>query len=261
MSDVSRLATGTRLRLRELTRTPTTLAMLLALPPVIVETYGVGMSSFPQLPGVEGDLATVGRLTGALFAVAFLAGIVGLFQVISARHGDERLAVAGFPRASMLAGRLLTMSTVGVAGAAVALGVLSVRVDVAAPGLAVAALVSGALIYGLLGVVVGTLLPRELEGSIALVFLADVDNALSAGLLPSVPSVSIPVFGDVSLASLAPLFHSHELFAAAVLDGTLAAGHLRPVAAWLGGLLALAFLAYTHSAGDGVAALLGRWRA
>jgi hypothetical protein len=34
-------------------------------------------------------------MTGTLFAVAFFAGLIGLFQLISARSGDERLAPCG----------------------------------------------------------------------------------------------------------------------------------------------------------------------
>jgi ABC-2 type transport system permease protein len=177
---MSRLATVTRLRVTELARQPLTLVMLLVLPPIVVEMYGVAVKSFPQLPDLAAAPATVGRMTGTLFAVAFLAGLVGLFQVISARRGDERAAVAGFPRGELLATRLLTMLVVAVAGATVALATLRYNVAVEAPALAFGVLVLAALIYGLLGIVVGSLVPQELEGSIVLVFLADIDNALSS---------------------------------------------------------------------------------
>lgn len=256
---MGRIATGTRLRLAELLRQPLTLAMLLVLPPVVVETYGIAMASFPRLPSLGADPATAGRMTGTLFAVAFLAGLVGLFQVISARNGDERAAIAGFPRAATLATRLVTMAVVALAGAVVAFAVLAVRVDVADPALAVGALVLAGLVYGLLGVVVGTLVPRELEGSIVLVFLADLDNALSSGLFPVEASVRVGG-ATVGATDLVPLYHPHELFAAAVLDGEFAAGHLPPALAWLAALLAVAFLAYGRSTGDGWA-LPGRWSA
>lgn len=254
---MSALTTGTRLRLRELTRQPLTLAMLLVLPPVVIEMYGVAVASFPQLPSLGADPATTGRMTGALFAVAFLAGLVGLFQVISARHGDERAAIAGFPHWAMLTTRLATMSVVALAGATVAFGVLAYRVDVAAPTLAFGALVLAASVYGLLGVVVGTLVPKELEGSIVLVFLADMDNALSSGLFPIESTVSLPFVGDVGVTDFVPLYHPHELFATAVLDGMLADGHLVPSAGWVVGLLVVAFVAYGRVTGDARAASRG----
>lgn len=257
---MSQFTTGTRLRLAELGRQPLTLALLVLLPPVVIEMYGVAMASFPKLPGLSADPATTGRLTGALFAVAFLAGLVGLFQVISARSGDERAAVAGFSRQVMLATRLVTMLLVAVVGAGVAFTVFTTRVDVAAPAIAFGALVLAALVYGLLGVVVGTLLPRELEGSLVLVFVADLDNALSSGLFPIDASASLPAVGSVGVTDFVPLYHPHELFQAAVLDGTLADGHLLPTVAWIGGLLVVAVAAYSHSTGEGWT-LFGGWPA
>jgi ABC-2 type transport system permease protein len=247
---VSRLVTGTRLRLVELTRQPLTLAVLPVLPPVVIEMYGVAVESFPQLPSMGADPATAGRMTGALFAVAFLAGLVGLFQVISARNGDERAAVAGFPRRTMLTTRLVTMTLVALAGAAISFVTFAYRADVATPSLAFGALVLAALVYGFLGVVVGTLVPRELEGSIVLVFLADMDNALSSGLFPIDAGVSLPLVGDVEATSFAPLYHPHELFTAAVLDGELATEHLSPTVAWLVVMLGIAFVAYGRATGD-----------
>lgn len=254
VTDVGRSVTGTRLRLAELARQPATLAMLLALPPVVVEMYGIAMESFPVGSVGGADPATVGRMTGTLFAVAFLAGLVGLFQIISAKRGDERLAVAGFPRSSMLAARLATMVVVSVVASAVAYAVLGYRIDVAAPALAFGVLVLAGLLYGLFGVVVGALLPRELEGSLVLVFLADMDNALSSGLFPVGWSVSLPALGDVSVVEFAPLYHAHELFSAAVLDGEFAGAHFVPALAWVVLLVAVAFAAYARSTGDGAIA-------
>ncbi|WP_247729803.1 hypothetical protein [Halovivax limisalsi] len=248
---MSRLTTVTRLRVTELARQPLTLVMLLALPPIVIEMYGVAVKSFPQLPTLGADPATVGRMTGTLFAVAFLAGLVGLFQVISARRGDERAVIAGFPRWELLATRLLTMLIVAVAGATVALATLIDTVEVAAPALAFGFLVLAALIYGLMGVIVGTLVPRELEGSIVLVFMADIDNALSSGLFPIDASTTLPLVGEIGVTGFVPLFHSHELFVNAVLDGEVASGHLLPALGWVLGLLVIAFVAYGHTAGNG----------
>jgi hypothetical protein len=247
---MSRLVTGTRLRLVELVRQPLTLSLLLVLPPVVIEMYGVAVGSFPQLPTLGAAPATVGRMTGALFAVAFLAGLVGLFQVISARNGDERAAVAGFPRWIMLLSRLVTMLVVALVGTGVAYAVFTYQVEAAAPGLAFGVLVLAALVYGLLGVIVGTLLPRELEGSIVLVFLADMDNALSSGLFPIEASATLPVVGDVGVTDFVPLFHPHELFTAAVLDGDLATQHLVPTVGWILALLVVAFVAYDRVTGE-----------
>jgi hypothetical protein len=235
------VVTGTAARLREFGRRPTTLALLLLLPPVAIEVYGIALESFPDLPTLAVDPATAGRMSGTLFAVAFLAGLIGLFQVISARSGDERLALCGFPRRTLLLSRLATLSIVTAGGGVVAFGVFAWQVDVAAPALAFGALLLAGVVYGLLGVLVGTLLPRELEGSLVLVFLADLDNVLSSGLF------------DVGIvAEFAPLYHPHELFATAVLDGQLALDHLASTLAYVAVLLVVAFVAYTDIGGNGV---------
>ena len=228
-----RLITGTAARLREFARRPATIVLLVVVPPLAIETYGVALESFPQLPGLAADPATVGRITGTLFAVAFLSGLVGLFQVISSRRGDARLALAGYPRWLLLATRLITLIVVGILAAGVAMATLAWRVDVAAPALAFVVLLTTAVLYGVIGVAVGSVLPRELEGSLVLVFVADLDNVLSSDLY------------DVgAIAEFAPLYHPHALFEAAVRGGTLTSGHVLPLLAWVGALLAAAYGAY-----------------
>lgn len=239
---MNRVLTGTRLRLAELVRQPTTLGLLVLLPPVVIEIYGIAMESFPMIPSLGTDPATAGRVTGTLFAVAFLSGLVGLFQVISARHGDERLAICGYSPGILLISRLATVAVVAGIGALVAFAVFAWRVDVHAPLLALAVLGVAGLLYGLIGVVVGTILPRELEGSLVLVFLADIDNVLASG-----------VFDVQWLApTLAPLYHPHTLFRTAVLDGTLAEGHVGPTVGIVGLLTLVALVAYRRATGGGV---------
>jgi hypothetical protein len=235
-----RLVVGTNARLAEFARQRLTLTLLVVLPPLVIELYGVAIASFPALPGAGETPETVGRITGTLFAVAFLAGLIGLFQVLSARDGDERLTLCGYPRHTLLVTRLVTLLAVAGAGTTVAFAVLVWRVDVAAPGLAFVVLLLAGVLYGLIGIVVGTILPKELEGSLILVFLADLDNALSSGLFDVGP-----------LATIAPLHHPHELLRAAVLDGTLGDGHLLPA---IGSLLVVCLLAvgtYTDVTGVG----------
>ncbi|WP_135535655.1 hypothetical protein [Halostella pelagica] len=236
---MSAFGTGARLRLLEFVREPTTAALLLVLPPVVVEVYGEAMASFPALPGTTGDPGTTGRIIGALFAAAFLAGLVGLFQAVSARGTDERLHRCGAGRASLLGARVVTMATVAAVAAAVSLAALARTVDVAAPLAAFGALALGALVYGLFGVLVGALLPRQLEGSLVLVFLVDFDNVLASGVLD--------VGGTV--AQVAPLYHPHALFEAAVTEGTVPTHHALGGVAYAAVLLALAFVAYVRVAG------------
>lgn len=242
------LVTGTRYGVVQLFRQPLTVVALVVLPPVVVETYGTAVGSFPSL-ATQAAPATVGRVTGALFAVAFLTGVVGLFQVISATRGDRRLVLAGYPRLALLTTRLVTTVAVAVVGAVVAVGVVAARGTVAAPVAAVGSLALAGLVYGLLGVAVGTLVPSELEGSIVLVFLADVDNVLSSTLFPVATTVDLAGV-TVRVADLAPLSHPTRLFTGAVLDGSVPTAHLLPAVAWVVALLAVAVAGYGHAMDD-----------
>lgn len=239
-----RFVTGVRYRLAEFIRQPTTVALLVVLPPLVIETFGVAMETFPALPGLETAPGTAGRLTGAVFAVAVLAGLIGLFQVISARSGDERLLCCGYPRPTLLATRLVAVVAVALVSTLVAFAVFAWRIEVTieAPFLALLALLIAGLIYALLGVVIGTVLPRELEGSLVLVFLVDIDLVFSSGLFDV----------DTALVDVLPMYHPHALFEAAVTDGAFPSTHLYAAIAYLLGILIITYLAYIRTAGSAV---------
>lgn len=239
-----RSATAVRAHALSVVRAPTTLALLVVLPPVVVVGYGEAMAAFPPLPLLSAPPATLGRINGAVFATAFLAGLLGLFGTVSATRADRRLVRCGFPRAELFATRLAVVLGVALVAAATSLAALWVQRVPDAPLLAYGVLAGTGVLYGALGVLVGSLLPHELEGSLALVLVADVDTFLSADLV----AVETEAFG-VALPELFPLYHPHALFEAAVLDGTLAEAHVLPAVGYAAVLLALAALAYARLTG------------
>lgn len=241
MTDLSK---GVGIRLSEFVRQPTTVGFLVILPPIVIETFAAAVESFPQLAASGLAPETAGRLTGAVFAVAVLAGVVGLFQVISARSGDERLLLCGYSRGSLLASRMATVSAAAIVGTGVAFGTFLGRAGTTpeAPAIALGVLLGAGVLYGLLGVLVGTILPRELEGSLVLVFLVDIDLVASSGFFEF----------DTRLVELFPLYHPHALFEAAVVDGTLPGDHLWPALAYLAIVIVVAFLAYSRTVGGRV---------
>jgi ABC-2 type transport system permease protein len=236
-----RLATGLLAHVREFLREPVHVVLLVALPPLVVEGYGRAMASFPEFPYMTAVPATLGRVNGAVFAAAFLAGLIGLFQVVSAVQADGRLAVCGFSRAEIFVSRLGTVLAVSVGSAVVTFGALWWRVDVAAPAAAFGALALAALTYGLIGVLVGTVLPRELEGSLVLVFVADFDDFLASGIV----DVDSPV------VNLLPLHYPHALFRSAVLEGSVPTEDVLAGLAYLVVLFALVLGAYVRVANGG----------
>lgn len=243
---MSQFVTGVRAHTTSFVRKPLNLALLIVLPPVVIVVYGRALEAFSPLimsfaGGAGTDLGTMGRLTGGVFATAFLTGIIGLFQVISARHGDERLVLCGFSRFGLLASRLVTVIGVALLATSVSFVVLVATVSVSSPLLAFGALLVGGVSYGLLGMCVGALIPRELEGSLVLVFLVDFDGALSSGMFET----------TTVLPKLFVLYRPHKLLESAAIDGTIDIGHAIGAGGVLLLLAGLVFLVYGRMTNGG----------
>jgi len=236
-----RLEVGLSSALREFLREPVNVALLVALPPLVIVSYGSIMSSFPELPGMSSSPETLGAVAGTLFVAAFLPGVIGLFQVISARRADERLSLVGFPRGTLFVARLATVAAASLLTGAIALAVLTTRTDVASLPAAFGTLALVGVLYGLVGMLIGAVLPRELEGSLVLVFVADIDEALASGIVET----------DAAFVQLLPLHYPHELFEAAVDGSAMATGDVLATGAYVGVLALVAVGVYTTLTGEG----------
>jgi hypothetical protein len=235
-------AVGASAHARSVVRQPTTVAMLVVLPPFVVFLYGAAMTSFPDVGFLEGSVAAYGRIGGALFATAFLSGLVGLFGTVSAAGADRYLAFSGFSPRVLFTTRVAVSVGVAAVAAAVSLGaVAAAGTEVASPWRAYLVLVLAGVLGGLVGVVVGALVPRELEGSLVLVFLADMDSFLSGDVLRV----------NTDLVEVLPLHYPHALFTSAVREGTLAADTVVPAVAYLAVLFVAAGAAYAAATGQG----------
>lgn len=206
-----RVVTGVRAHTAAFFRNPLYLVLLLALPPVEVWLAGEALGSLPAVafPAVPTSMATTGRLFGAAYATAVFAGVVGLFQRLSADETDRRLVVAGSSPGRLFLTRTCTVLGITLVVAGVATAALVGAADVADPGLAFAVLALGGGLYAFVGLLVGSVVSTELEGSVLLVFLVDVDVVLATGVLPT----------DLLAGKLFPLYHPYQLLEAAVVDG------------------------------------------
>ena len=232
--------TGLRANTATFTRQRSNLLLLVILPVVLVEGFGRAMASFPSLPMMETLPASQGRLLGALFATAFITGIVGLSQVISARQADQRLVETGYPFSTMLMTRLATVVCSCLLISAVSYLVLQSTVTVAAPVTAYLALLLSGTSYGLLGVLIGALVPDELAGSLLIVFVADIDGFLGATLSNPPP-----------LLEWFPLYHPKQVFESAVMTGTVSPRPLVTAIGYAVVLGVLVFVTFTRTLGRG----------
>jgi len=113
---VSRVAVATRMGFREQARRPLLLALLVGLPFFFITRAIAQTEELPRAIGLPGGgtvLTNMRDIHGADMAaitVAFLAGLVGVFVMQSARQADRRLVLAGFRPLQAVAPRLLVLA-------------------------------------------------------------------------------------------------------------------------------------------------------
>jgi len=241
MTRTRQTVAGVRASARSFFRKPFNIVLLVVLPALSIQLYGISLAQFPKFEffTTAASLATTGRITGAVFATGALAGVLGLFQIISARDADRRLSICGIPPRDLLISRFATLVGISVIIAAVSTGTLVVLLpdSVGAPVFAFVGLVLGSIIYAMLGILVGSVLPRELEGSLVLVILADMDNVLASGIFQI----------DQRITRFSPLSYPHDIVTQAVVDGTFAGEKVLPALSFVAvfGILAVVTYSWT----------------
>jgi hypothetical protein len=127
---------------------------------------------------LNADSNRLTQITGALNAVTLIVGFMMFAATFSSGAFDRRLSLAGFPRVPLglakVACLVLSAGTVSVYATFVMLCHWSPR----QPVLLALALFCAAMTYGALGVALGVLLRREVEGMFAIVMISVVDVAL-----------------------------------------------------------------------------------
>jgi hypothetical protein len=155
-----RLVTVVEMQTRDLLRRRLALGLIVAVPLLFAATQ----RHSGEAPFV-GGIGTAFSVTGA-----------SLFAMLSSRAVDPRLLLAGYRRVDLIAGRLVLLLGVGLGICGVFCGFLAAfaeppRLDRAALGVVLVALVAVPL-----GLALATLLPRELEGTLAIIALVGVEE-------------------------------------------------------------------------------------
>jgi hypothetical protein len=226
---VSRVAVATRLGFREQARRPLLVVLLIGLPFFFITRAIAQTKELPRTIGIPGGgevLTTMRDIHGADMAaitVAFLAGLVGVFVMQSARQADRRLVVAGFRPGEALAPRFFVL------GAAAAL-VVAVSVAVTALSFTPklwAAFIAGnlliAFIYATLGALAGAAVGK-LGATYLLLFgamldLGIVQNPMFGSGEPPAWGVALPGYGPGRViidAAFSDHFHAWGALAIAV---------------------------------------------
>lgn len=241
MSVVRRNIAGIHASALSFFREPLNLALLVVLPALSIQIYGIGYGQFSEIGVLRTpvSLETTARITGAVFATGALAGVLGLFQIISARDADRRLSLCGYPAVDLLVSRFITLFLVCLVIATVSTISLKILLfePLRAPLSVFFGLLIGGIIYAMLGMLVGAILPRALDGSLVLVIIADMDNVLASGIFQ---------IKDI-ITQFSPLSYSHDIVTQAVLSGDLASTKLLPAMTFILVFGILAVIVYTRT--------------
>lgn len=182
----ARWAAVAQAHLRELSRRRVALALLVAVP----------LAFYASVAGHNGPHAIRSGIIGMALSVAG----AGIFVVLGGRAVDERLLLAGCRRADLLVGRLVC---VAIAALPVSVVTATVMVSVSHPpdtGLTVAAVAALAAVAVPLGLLIGTLVARDLEAVLVLIGLVGVQLSLDVDQLAS---KLLPFYGPRRLVEMA----------------------------------------------------------
>jgi len=170
----ARLAAVAAAHARILARRRTALLLLALLP---LAFYGALYRHSPHA-------VTVGGV-----ASAFSSGGAAIFSMLPARAADQRLALAGYRPAVLIAGRLIVLEAASIAISLITATVMIAGTHPAHPGEVFAGVILTGIAAVPLGLALGALLPRELEAVLVLIGIVGIqitaspDTIISA-LLP-----------------------------------------------------------------------------
>lgn len=175
---------------REHLRAPLTLVMLVGIPALFVLASANVLSEFANALG-GGLAADAASAFGAGWAAAFMAGALGFFEASSARGADRRLALAGFGVTRIASCRIVSAVTMALVVSTIAFLALLISSGVAHPAHALAAVFAFALIYLAVGVLVGSIIHGQLEGSLTVIFVFLLDMFSGPGMTEKASPLSL----------------------------------------------------------------------
>ena len=176
MSGLARIAIAAEMQGRDLMRRHVALALLVALP----------LAFYLSLLGEPDDPFT---LVAAGIGMGWSTAGAALFSVLAARHSDPRLVLAGYRPGELLLGRLVLLEALALALLVVVAALVVAASRPPHTGSLLAGLALCAWIGVPLGLAAAALLPRELEGTLAIVGVVGVNMSVppDAALAPALP--------------------------------------------------------------------------
>ncbi|MEU6281076.1 ABC transporter permease [Streptomyces sp. NPDC047028] len=182
------------------------------------------------------DGRELSQVAGALNTATLIAGFMMFAVTFSTGDFDRRLVLAGSRRVHLVVAKLVALLAVAAVVCGYATGVLCVFWPPRQPLLLAVALLSASATYGVLGVALGTVLRREVEGMFAIVMISMVDVGLQN------PAFSGGAGSDG--VRVLPSYGAFQLATGAAFSSARSGSCLVLQSAWFTGAVLLAFLAF-----------------
>ncbi|CAL9615181.1 hypothetical protein SUDANB121_05738 [Nocardiopsis dassonvillei] len=178
----------------------------------------------------------VSKISGAVNAVTLIVGFMMFIVTFRSAEFDERLAVAGYPRAHLLGAKLTALLAASALVCAYAVAVIHLYWSPERPAVVWLSLLGAALAFGGIGVMLASVLRGELEGMFCIIMLSIIDMGLQN-------PVSNPA-SDSGVVVFLPTYGTMQTAVAAGFGGTLPTGHLLLGPLWFGGAVLVAAVAF-----------------
>jgi hypothetical protein len=208
------------------------------------KTVAFKLRSTGQLLEPAGNQIT--QINGAINAVTLITGFMMFAVTFNGGRFDRRLAMAGYPRVHLVLAKTTSLTLASGIIAAYATAMISTYWSPRQPLLLAVGLFCGAMTYGALGVVFGSLLRREVDGMFALVMTSIIDvglqSPLASGGTTNVGIKLLPTYGTTQATAAAGFTHTP-------LPGDLAVQLL-----WFAGAALLGLLTFHHRTKDALTA-------
>jgi hypothetical protein len=150
------------------------------------------LRSTGELLHVSGEKLTM--ISGSLNAVTLITGFMMFSMAHRAGGFDQRLVAAGCPRPALLLAKLASLLVAAAAIAGWATVVILWYWAPAQPWLFYLGLLTAALTYGGIGLVLGVFLPGELEGMFTIIMISIIDLVLQNPIINPAADKDLVVF-------------------------------------------------------------------
>lgn len=157
------------------------------------------------------------QISGALNATTQIVGFMMFSVTFKSAEFDRRLALAGYPRAHLVAAKVCVLITLSLAIAGYTTAIMTLFWQQQQPWLLAASTFVAAATYGAFGVLLGASVPGELEGMFLIFMVSVVDVALQNPITNHAASSEfvrlLPTYGSMQAATaggystVAPLGH------------------------------------------------------